>query len=1135
MAAPNGSNHDEAPPTVEHPDGDVRHTSEDDDEDQDAEVFADYVPQLITIGRDHPSDVKESASLAGVVPPDASLQHELRIAKRPGFERALSKLQLESIVYAMKRHGQFGGGASVAQRSGFLIGDGAGVGKGRTIAGLVLENWLRGRRKHVWITENDALYQDAERDLSDVGAHVGGWDTGAALFSVKETTPGAEPPAGVAFLSYYTLVRDEHFKRLLEWCGRDFDGVIAFDESHKAKNLHSEDAEGSERNASKTARCVAELQKVLPRARVVYVSATGACEPQNMAYMTRLHLWGLRAGPGAAANFKTFRGSLERGGIGAMEAVSIDLKARGVMVARSLSFAGTSCTEDVVDIGPAGAEMYDGLARVLRRLRRVCVDGPAGSRRNAVGFRGAQQAVFRAVCVGLKVDRALEIAREALRANQCVVIGLQGTGAASTGKTAAENEDEGGVQDFTSAPQQRLLTYIADMEHKLASGPGDESQRAEAVKELRALYDEVSEMSLPPNPIDKLVIELGGPDRVADLTGRAGRIERTADGRLGYVPRKFDAAARNVERQAFQDGKKLVAIISAASSTGVSLHADRRASNKRRRVHITIELPWAADQAVQQFGRTHRANQVLPPVYCLLMTNIGGERRFLSSVAMRMQKLGALMSGDRRAADSQSLGKYNAETEIGQLALKDIMTAIDRGSRTRGGNTGGRRPPIDAVEPRECREGRMTEAQFLQRCREIVDDMGMTKPGANGAAASIDVSFDNQGVRKFLSHLLGANVADQEMLLAFYDDQVLERTRQARASGKLDRSAQELRGTGVWLARHPEVLYRDPASGAETLLNRVMVDTRLPFGAAEEFLRAALEEEERVRREDAQGSSPKSGFYLTSSRKKQTGVAVAAYRKRGGRVTYEVREPGDCKTRTMRRKDFEDKFRTHSPLEDPVQIEGLWEEQYARSEVCHEHVVLSGVLLPIIGALASSSASICITHCALTRAHACEGGEAGKPGQRIVGIPIEGEIVDDVRAKLEELAAQAMELYQQQQRQLPEEEDTVVAEEAGGDAEALDSTGSGAPSHPARSIPNDDTDSAKSSEGGPSLREQVALLRAQCQALQRRCDAAEAAREREVGALREENAELRAQFAHMEGHFASRLDELLRLVTQAGA
>lgn len=51
-----------------------------------------------------------------------------------------------------------------------FAGDGAGVGKGRTIAGIIFENYMRGRKKAIWMSVSNDLKIDAERDLRDVGA-----------------------------------------------------------------------------------------------------------------------------------------------------------------------------------------------------------------------------------------------------------------------------------------------------------------------------------------------------------------------------------------------------------------------------------------------------------------------------------------------------------------------------------------------------------------------------------------------------------------------------------------------------------------------------------------------------------------------------------------------------------------------------------------------------------------------------------------------------------------------------------------------------------------------------------------------------------------------------------------------------
>ncbi len=67
-----------------------------------------------------------------------------------------------------------------------------------------------------------------------------------------------------------------------------------FDECHKAKNVipSTDTTKHGRKKGSKTGSAVLRLQDVFPKARIVYCSATGASEPRNMAYMSRLGIWG---------------------------------------------------------------------------------------------------------------------------------------------------------------------------------------------------------------------------------------------------------------------------------------------------------------------------------------------------------------------------------------------------------------------------------------------------------------------------------------------------------------------------------------------------------------------------------------------------------------------------------------------------------------------------------------------------------------------------------------------------------------------------------------------------------------------------------------------------------------------------
>ena len=86
---------------------------------------------------------------------------------------------------------------------------------------------------------------------------------------------------GVMFCTYQSLIAqnkssERRIDQIIAWAAQSshgdpeaFEGVLVFDEAHRAKNLASSGGKGT-----KTGDMVLHIQKALPNARVMYVSAT---------------------------------------------------------------------------------------------------------------------------------------------------------------------------------------------------------------------------------------------------------------------------------------------------------------------------------------------------------------------------------------------------------------------------------------------------------------------------------------------------------------------------------------------------------------------------------------------------------------------------------------------------------------------------------------------------------------------------------------------------------------------------------------------------------------------------------------------------------------------------------------------
>ena len=168
--------------------------------DAQEQTFAPHVPPACARPPllPHPDELVETASLASVpMPPVAA---RLRLPSRVLLDGLLTAPQAEACLRAVAQHELR---LPDGRRSGFFMGDGAGVGKGRQQAAVVVHNFLHGRRRALWLSVGADLVDDARRDLADLGA--------AGLVrchSLRSFKLGRPIPAedGVLFCTYALLV-----------------------------------------------------------------------------------------------------------------------------------------------------------------------------------------------------------------------------------------------------------------------------------------------------------------------------------------------------------------------------------------------------------------------------------------------------------------------------------------------------------------------------------------------------------------------------------------------------------------------------------------------------------------------------------------------------------------------------------------------------------------------------------------------------------------------------------------------------------------------------------------------------------------------------------------------------------------
>jgi hypothetical protein len=822
-----------------------------------------YRPSRIAIpgACEHPTPLVESVAMGSITAPMPRAVPHLPsdlIAKG-----VLSAAQAETLIYVASAHsrdlsGRYepedrgcalkASGEGKCYRMGYFLGDGTGAGKGRQVASAMLDRWVRGERRHIWISKNEALLEDARRDWSALGGlpidiqPLGQWKLGVPI-GMRE---------GILFVTYPTLRSGRsdatRLDQLLDWAGEDFDGVIIFDEAHAMANAAGGEGSRGKVKGSEQGVAGVRLQNLLPRARVLYASATGASDVNNLAYATRLGLWGPET---AFANREAFVADIRDGGIAAMELVARDLKSLGLYTARALSFAGVeyeilehSLTTNQIAVYDAYAEawaiIHANLREALEATRIIDQDSGdtlnSGAKAAALSiFEGTKQRFFAQVLLSMKLPSLLPAIETALAEGNAVVVQLVSTAEAMLNRRLADLSDaEREALEIDLSPREyvigyltksfpvRLMAVFTDENGNARSEPmSDDTGAPVLCRSALAARDRMIEKlcALPPiaTALDA-IIERFGVDQVAEVTGRSRRLIVGSDGRQKLQSRK--ASANLAETHAFMDGIKRVLVFSDAGGTGRSYHADLAAKNQARRVHFLLEPGWRADAAIQGLGRTNRTNQASAPLFRPVTTDVRGERRFISTIARRLDSLGALTRGQRQTGGQNLFDPAdNLESSYAKEALHRWFGLLFTGK-------------LEAVT-----------------CSRFEELTGLRIEGPDGSMVD-----DLPSIQRWLNRLLALPIALQNAIFDEFLGLVEARIDAARQAGTLDLGVETI------AVEHFEVLSdtllrTDALSGATTHLLEIEIARALkPLSLARlEELHGLTGERQRMMRNSRSG------------------------------------------------------------------------------------------------------------------------------------------------------------------------------------------------------------------------------------------------------------------------------------------
>lgn len=659
----------------------------------------------------HPTRIIEPSTLAATSYPPATYKPLLPAeAIKRGF---ISDAQFETIVYALQAVTSYLPGSPKDRfgrrpKGGFIIGDGTGVGKTNEIVGVMMDQWMRGIKRHIIVVERGKHVPH----IQEAWAMIGGNPRDIFFQGANAAGEGLPDRDGVLVTTYALIRNDRRYEALLDWANsrQEMNGILAFDEAHNMRNaVEDKHDEGSgKKNQSQQGMRGVEIQDALPEAGVLYASATMATDVYNLGYAPRLGLWGQNAPfPSAEA----FIGEMHELDEAALEQVCIDLKAAGRYCSRTLSFDGVEYEEIVHRLTPAQRRMFDGCIKNWKVLSDMMRNATIKAGGNGMYLAGRMSQMRRALVeqtlATFNVDALIADVHQEIAKGNAPVIQIAYTGEARLSRLA-DGRDYIPVEDYKD---EEVIRYIQENfpETKLVYDKtlnknvakidvsGNPLPDVEALKAKQKALEIADELAFRNSILDRIILEFG-IEQVAEVTGRSIRSIPDVRGGVhrGWRIEDRTSQAAMDDVQSFHDGKKPILVFSlAAGGTGLGYHAAEKSRNQRRRVHYILELGRRAESAVQGLGRTHRSDQVVAPIVKLVTSDVPAHAIYAARTLHKISKMGALSRGHQHATTNAIFeqrvpitGRYAqegwrktladiADQKLGDMTISNLMSDLE--------------------------------------------------------------------------------------------------------------------------------------------------------------------------------------------------------------------------------------------------------------------------------------------------------------------------------------------------------------------------------------------------------------------------------------------------------------------------